>query len=65
MDELKLTGNCLKGSRPILSFDKVCIYLIFSIELHLYWYTGKNTVCEMYWQETSEKYFQELVKIII
>ena len=21
MDELKLTGNCLKGSRPILSFD--------------------------------------------
>ena len=23
MDELKLTGNSLKGSRPILSFDKV------------------------------------------
>ena len=23
MDELKLTGNCLKGSRPILSFDTV------------------------------------------
>eukprot|EP00455_Lapot_gusevi_P046550 TRINITY_DN6146_c0_g1_i2.p1 TRINITY_DN6146_c0_g1~~TRINITY_DN6146_c0_g1_i2.p1 ORF type:complete len:295 (-),score=42.34 TRINITY_DN6146_c0_g1_i2:22-906(-) len=22
MDELKLTGNCLKGSRPIMSFDK-------------------------------------------
>jgi len=22
MDELKLTGNCLKGSRPILAFDK-------------------------------------------
>jgi len=22
MDELKLTGNCLKFSRPILSFDK-------------------------------------------
>jgi ribosome biogenesis protein BRX1 len=22
MDELRLTGNCLKGSRPILSFDK-------------------------------------------
>ena len=22
MDELKLTGNCLKGSRGILSFDK-------------------------------------------
>lgn len=21
MDELKMTGNCLKGSRPILSFD--------------------------------------------
>ena len=25
MDELKLTGNCLKGSRPILSFDKVSV----------------------------------------
>ena len=23
MDELKLTGNCLKGTRPLLSFDKV------------------------------------------
>lgn len=23
MDELKLTGNSLKGSRPILSFDQV------------------------------------------
>lgn len=22
MDELKMTGNCLKGSRPILSFDQ-------------------------------------------
>ncbi|CAG8549118.1 3359_t:CDS:2 [Ambispora gerdemannii] len=22
MDELKMTGNCLKGSRPIISFDK-------------------------------------------
>lgn len=22
MAELKLTGNCLKGSRPLLSFDK-------------------------------------------
>jgi ribosome biogenesis protein BRX1 len=22
MDELRMTGNCLKGSRPILSFDK-------------------------------------------
>jgi ribosome biogenesis protein BRX1 len=22
MDELKMTGNCLKGSRPIVSFDK-------------------------------------------
>jgi ribosome biogenesis protein BRX1 len=22
MDELKMTGNCLKGSRGILSFDK-------------------------------------------
>lgn len=27
MDELKLTGNCLKGSRPILSFDKVIKFL--------------------------------------
>ncbi len=24
MDELKLTGNCLLGSRPLLSFDQVC-----------------------------------------
>jgi ribosome biogenesis protein BRX1 len=23
MDELKLTGNCLKGSRPLLSFDAI------------------------------------------
>lgn len=23
MEELKLTGNCLRGSRPLLSFDKV------------------------------------------
>ena len=23
MDELKLTGNCLLGSRPLLSFDSV------------------------------------------
>jgi ribosome biogenesis protein BRX1 len=22
MDELKMTGNCLKGSRPIVVFDK-------------------------------------------
>jgi ribosome biogenesis protein BRX1 len=22
MDELRLTGNCMKGSRPILSFDE-------------------------------------------
>jgi hypothetical protein len=22
MDELKMTGNCLRGSRPFLSFDK-------------------------------------------
>jgi len=21
-EELKMTGNCLKGSRPLLSFDK-------------------------------------------
>lgn len=23
MGELKLTGNCLKGSRPVLSFDEL------------------------------------------
>jgi len=23
MSELKMTGNCLKGSRPLLSFDEV------------------------------------------
>ena len=22
MDEMKMTGNCLKGSRPIVVFDK-------------------------------------------
>jgi ribosome biogenesis protein BRX1 len=22
MDELRLTGNCMKGSRPILTFDE-------------------------------------------
>jgi ribosome biogenesis protein BRX1 len=22
MDELKMTGNCMRGSRPVLSFDK-------------------------------------------
>ena len=22
MDELKMTGNCLRGSRPFISFDK-------------------------------------------
>ena len=26
MLELKMTGNCLKGSRPLLSFDTVCGY---------------------------------------
>lgn len=25
MDELRLTGNCLLGSRPLLSFDEVCM----------------------------------------
>ncbi|KAJ8323324.1 hypothetical protein BDV3_004257 [Batrachochytrium dendrobatidis] len=30
MDELKMTGNCLKGSRPVLSFDKT-----FDLEPHL------------------------------
>ena len=24
MNELKMTGNCLKGTRPMLAFDKVC-----------------------------------------
>lgn len=26
MDELKLTGNCLLGSRPLLSFDSVRLW---------------------------------------
>lgn len=25
MEELKMTGNCLKGARPLLSFDTVCM----------------------------------------
>jgi len=29
-DELKLTGNCLKGSRPVLSFDAA-----FDANIHL------------------------------
>lgn len=36
--ELKMTGNCLKGSRPLLSFDPVSSFLIsflFDIE-HAY-----------------------------
>lgn len=33
MDELKLTGNCLKGSRPVLSFDKVICYNSYMPEL--------------------------------
>ena len=28
MDELKMTGNCLLGSRPLLSFDRVSVTLI-------------------------------------
>jgi hypothetical protein len=27
MAELKLSGNHLKGSRPVLSFDKVCLFM--------------------------------------
>jgi hypothetical protein len=27
MDELKLTGNCLRGSRPLLQFDAVGLFL--------------------------------------
>lgn len=27
--ELKLTGNCIKGSRPILSFDAVMLFKNF------------------------------------
>lgn len=34
MDELKLTGNCLKGSRPLLSFDKVGPGNIACTEFH-------------------------------
>ena len=35
MAELKLSGNHLKGSRPVLSFDKVCSQLPLSPPLGL------------------------------
>ena len=37
MDELKLTGNCLLGSRPILSFDHVSYFVCLynSVELKI------------------------------
>lgn len=34
MNELKLTGNCLKGSRPLLSFDPVSVYVSQSYQCH-------------------------------
>ena len=40
MDELKMTGNCLKGSRPIISFDSSfntpCMELIKEILTHTF-----------------------------
>ena len=36
MSELKLTGNCLRGSRPLLSFDMVIDRIIdFSIQFSI------------------------------
>ena len=40
MDELKLTGNCLLGSRPLLSFDPVWQYINISICLILIFLLG-------------------------
>ena len=45
MDELKLTGNCLKGSRPILSFDKVCLQEILMLMLFI---VGKKKHVDVY-----------------
>ena len=33
MDELKLTGNCLLGARPLLSFDSVSQMLFCELEM--------------------------------
>jgi len=33
MLELKMTGNCLKGSRPLLSFDTVCYHAAMLTDL--------------------------------
>ncbi|KAL1915043.1 uncharacterized protein VTP21DRAFT_7748 [Calcarisporiella thermophila] len=41
MDELKMTGNCLKGSRPLLSFDKT-----FDSEPH--WMLLKELFSQMF-----------------
>ena len=50
MNELKLTGNCLKGSRPLLSFDPVrslnvhscalqtCIYMYMYVYIQAWMY---------------------------
>ena len=42
MDELKLTGNCLLGSRPLLSFDSVRSIAVY--RLHF----GSNNMLGVY-----------------
>lgn len=43
MSELKMTGNCLRGSRPLLSFDQVSsLQLMFSVLESQYWYYQYN-----------------------
>ena len=58
MDELKLTGNSLKGSRPILSFDQVRANVYCRIVLNL---QGRGLESTM-WSNLFLMYFQALSK---
>lgn len=54
MAELKLSGNHLKGSRPVLSFDKVTLLLLLSLPWAF-------PVHSLLWPALSAaKYFQPL-----
>ena len=55
MDELKMTGNCLKGSRPLLSFDKG-----FDSEPH--WMLMKELLTQVSFHKLTQKRRLELQK---
>ena len=54
MDELKLTGNCLKGSRPLLNFDDA-----FDSEPH--WQLLK----EMFFQVGETKFYYIVTSLFL